>query len=189
MFPWLYNARRTCEKQLRIMVPSFQLLLNNAVCNHSICIITRVDMFMPFEVCPSNRDKTWNCIVIHHQWTPGILALVNRAFCNVAEKVLYSTITLDSQHANTIACLETLRSNAHKAALVESMGIIFSGAGLLPLNLLEELGFVIHNTTELRHLDLDWICPNNMDDPGLQIVNSILTFVIDYLNNLSSTDC
>ncbi|KJA15139.1 hypothetical protein HYPSUDRAFT_92082 [Hypholoma sublateritium FD-334 SS-4] len=82
---------------------------------------------------------------------------------------------LDSQHTNTMACLETLRFNAHKAALVESMGIIFSKAALLPLNLLEELGFVIHNATKLRHLDLDWICPANMDDPGLKVVNSILT--------------
>ena len=106
-------------------------------------------------------------------------ALVSRAFVDTAEGVLYNSLTLDSQSPSTMACLVTLRSNSRKAALVESIGIVFSGPGLLPLDLLKELEFAVHSTSKLRHLDLDWICPDNMDDPGLQILNSILTSVID----------
>lgn len=108
-------------------------------------------------------------------------ALVDMAFGDIAERVLYSSLALDSQSPNTMACLVTLRSSSRKAALVESMGIIFSGLGLLPLNLLEELGLVVRNTSKLRHLDLDWTCSDNMDDPGLQIMNDILMFVIIYI--------
>ncbi|KJA15135.1 hypothetical protein HYPSUDRAFT_48657 [Hypholoma sublateritium FD-334 SS-4] len=142
------------------MVPSLQLVLDNAAAASALPTEIRHEIV---SFSPTNQ--------LLASW-----ALVDKTFGDIAEKVLYSTIKLDGQSGTTMTCLQTLRSNSCKAALVKSMGIVFSEpADLLPLDLLEVLEFVIQNTSNIRHLDLDWICPTDMDDPGLTAVNRILT--------------